>query len=86
MRKQSCSIAYVQLQTLTFSSASNKGMEEDNILPKEIEVKLGASSYERESSGKRNRKPDKALSEKGDDGKIRKMIRYLGDEYVRSHN
>ena len=76
----------MQLQTLLLSvAASNTGMEEDHILPKEIEVKLGASSYERrKAAASEIENLIKALSEKGDDGKIRKMIRYLGDEYVRS--
>ena len=59
--------------------------DENNILPKEIEVKLGASSYERrKAAASEVENLIKAHNEQGDGAKIKKLIGYLGDEYVRS--
>ena len=49
--------------------------DENNILPKEIEVKLGASSYERrKAAASEVENLIKAHNEQGDGAKIKKLI------------
>ena len=60
-------------------------MESADILPKEVEVKLGANSYERRKSAAHDiENLIKALVEKGDVAKINALITFLGDEFVHS--
>ena len=60
-------------------------MDNSDILPKEVEVKLGASSYERRKAAAHEiENLIKALVAKGEIGKINALIAFLGDEFVRS--